>query len=1024
MLCVALAVLLVVGSAQAGLQSVWAVDDGEKIFRGNITSPLKTGQGNAVWNGSSVSLFGARNEIVAFQLILQADGSGATNADVTISDLTNGGYTIKGSHPLPAPNNYIGVGVELFTEHYLNVSVLSGDPSTGYFNWSASAAPSVSGMTTGWMPDAMVPFSAASGKGGAPFNISANQNQGVWVDIYVDKGLPAGTYTGTITVKLNGVTNQTIPLSLQVLGFTLPDENHYKTMIYYSDYCIDPRFNLSYAGQWPTMLNFNKMAHRHRLDLIGSGTWDEINNMGGLLSGSAYTAAQNYEGPGENVGNTLFSICTYGVSWTDTEAAYRTESDAWENWFTANAPGVTRFLYLVDEPDSSQYSWIQTRCDWIHNNPGPGHNLPVFLTKQVTDALIGYVDIWGSPTASYDQTAAAAARARGEDVWPYAAYRPKSAADVIDDWGIAYRIKPWIAHKCDIPRWFTWESTHYIRNPNEINPNQAFDVWTDPLSFHTSDAGSTGNGDGTMMYPGRDYVFTAQDRQFEGPVSSYRMKMYRRGEQDYEYMWMAEQAGKGADVQKVLQDLLPHVMDSALTVPDWSNSDYPYEQARAELADLVLGTVRVPSAKFQADKTRGTSPLTVNFTDLSIFAPTSWSWTFGDGGASAPQNPSHSYSGSGSFTVSLTAKNAQGQDTETKANYITLVQEVIVYADAWASQGGKYSTVIVSGGLADLHQDDGVYMVTRPSNAGAKYSSMYTTHSGYTPAQVARITIEHQAKTSDVSQPSSALLFVRRPDTGWNLISDGAWKPGTSDTDYTWDTTSVSTYLGSDGIMGFEMCGCPSSKNKFDISADLLRWRLELAGGQPPVADFSGSPTSGAAPLTVAFSDLSTNSPTSWSWTFGDGGNSAAQNPSHQYTAVNTYTVSLTATNAQGSDTETKPGYITVANQSCHVGSIALVGKYKGTGAPSGRGYYAEATITAHDQACAALAGVTVDVTWSGCVSGTSAGTTNTSGQVVLTSPVNPSGGTFTCTVTNLTKSGYPYNSGANHETSKTIQNP
>ena len=192
--------------AQAGLASVWAVDDGEKIFRDDTTSPLESS--NSVWDGSSVSLFAAKNEIVAFQLILEADGSGANNVDVTVSDLSNGGNTIAGSHPLPAPNDYVGVGVELFTEHYLDVSVLSGDPSTGYFNWNASAAPSESGMTTGWMPDALVPFSAAQGKGGAPFDISANQNQGVWVDIYVDKGLPAGTYTGTATVSVtihNGV---------------------------------------------------------------------------------------------------------------------------------------------------------------------------------------------------------------------------------------------------------------------------------------------------------------------------------------------------------------------------------------------------------------------------------------------------------------------------------------------------------------------------------------------------------------------------------------------------------------------------------------------------------------------------------------------------------------------------------------------------------------------------------------------------------------------------------------------------
>ncbi len=47
----------------------------------------------------------------------------------------------------------------------------------------------------------------------------------------------------------------------------------------------------------------------------------------------------------------------------------------------------------------------------------------------------------------------------------------------------------------------------------------------------------------------------------------------------------------------------------------------------------------------------------------------------------------------------------------------------------------------------------------------------------------------------------------------------------------------------------------------------------------PPVAAFSGTPTSGTAPLTVSFTDHSTNSPTSWSWTFGDGGTSTAAEP-------------------------------------------------------------------------------------------------------------------------------------------------
>ncbi len=88
--------------------------------------------------------------------------------------------------------------------------------------------------------------------------------------------------------------------------------------------------------------------------------------------------------------------------------------------------------------------------------------------------------------------------------------------------------------------------------------------------------------------------------------------------------------------------------------------------------------------------------------------------------------------------------------------------------------------------------------------------------------------------------------------------------------------------------------------------------QLVTPSNDPPVANFSGTPTSGDVPLNVSFTDLSVNSPTSWSWTFGDGGTSTAQNPSYIYNAAGTYTVTLTATNAFGSDADTKVGYITV----------------------------------------------------------------------------------------------------------------
>jgi hypothetical protein len=88
---------------------------------------------------------------------------------------------------------------------------------------------------------------------------------------------------------------------------------------------------------------------------------------------------------------------------------------------------------------------------------------------------------------------------------------------------------------------------------------------------------------------------------------------------------------------------------------------------------------------------------------------------------------------------------------------------------------------------------------------------------------------------------------------------------------------------------------------------------LTKNAGAPPECDFIGSPTSGAAPLAVSFTDLSTNLPTGWAWNFGDGQGSTQQNPSHTYASAGSYNVTLTASNALGSDQVVKTSYITVS---------------------------------------------------------------------------------------------------------------
>lgn len=87
-----------------------------------------------------------------------------------------------------------------------------------------------------------------------------------------------------------------------------------------------------------------------------------------------------------------------------------------------------------------------------------------------------------------------------------------------------------------------------------------------------------------------------------------------------------------------------------------------------------------------------------------------------------------------------------------------------------------------------------------------------------------------------------------------------------------------------------------------------------------PIANFLASPTSPTTEDIVQFTDLSTNSPTSWLWsitpatyTYMNGTDASSQNPQILFTATGNYTISLTATNSHGSDIQTKINYISVS---------------------------------------------------------------------------------------------------------------
>ena len=583
---------LLPGVGFAQIKRVWALDDGEKIKKEDITNPLATDKNNAVWKKNSISIFGGKNEIVAFQLMIQADVSGAKDVNVVISDLKNGSSIIPGSATGPAdPFDYRGRNVELFTEHYLNITKRS--PPAWFFQ--ASAAPSAYYM--GWVPDCLIPFSAPPGKGGAPFSIEGNNNQGVWVDILIPKNAAAGTYKGQTTVTISDKVFATIPISLKVYDFTIPDSSHIYNMFGFSS--VARRHGVADGSPEFSQLDtrYIQMAHRHRMNLMKRPT--NLKDMEAFhkpyITGELYTAANGYAGPGEKVGNNTFCVgyngsfpLEYGGSFKNaTEASWWAGSDAWKNWFIKNAPTVQLNKYLFpDEPGSKgapgkkgtgSMDTIRIQAKWAHSNPGVGKNIPCLVTMSISQQLMGYVDFWsmsGSGALKAKPEDVASVRAHGNKIGVYNGYRPGLGAVVSDADATDFRVIPWIVWKYNLDQYFYWSTNFWGR----IN------VFVNPFTFENRI-----NGDGTFFYPGQDAQFPEESRNLAGPLSSIRMKNWRRGAQDLEYLWMAKNAGLESKAKSILDSCVPTGVWEANGQKDvsWSGRGYKFDQYRKQLAELL-----------------------------------------------------------------------------------------------------------------------------------------------------------------------------------------------------------------------------------------------------------------------------------------------------------------------------------------------------------------------------------------------------------------------------------------------------
>ncbi|SFS68975.1 DUF4091 domain-containing protein [Paenibacillus sp. BC26] len=580
--------------------SVWAVNDGEKVLKEDLENPNRNG--NSVWDGSLIRLFGARNETVAFQVIVEAGSTEVAGLYVEMSELVHaefGECRIENAATLDEdPSNSVGRRIEVFTQHYLYVSPDLGTAPQWFY---AESAPPL--HRSGWIPDALIPADAKPRLGGQPVHISPRSNQGFWIDVYVPReaSLKPGIYRGTVTVRRGEELVAKLPVELQLYDFALPDENHSVTFVYANE--ID-----EYFPDTPHIRDrLRRMAHRHRFDLVGSDVHNHrfdaevLEQYAPYLDGSFFTRENGYEGPGEHVGEGVFPVGMYGGKVLGSEPAeIQREADKWVDYFESiNWPGVY-FSYLIDEPLPAKYEWINAQAAIIHASEGSGSRLPLLTTRKFTPEIKDAIDIWCAHTV--DPISVQQCAETGDRLWFYNGYRPYHGSIILESEAVDMRVNAWLRWRYGIEGYFIWHGTHWRHNHQGPRGRWNQNVFHYPVTFmyvakdesayYGEDGVHFGNGDGLLFYPGRDPFFREQDRGINGPISSIRMKNLRRGIQDYEYLWLASMGGSRAEADAIAKAAVPTGMHETVAgaQASWSSNGSDWDSYRRSVAELIVAS--------------------------------------------------------------------------------------------------------------------------------------------------------------------------------------------------------------------------------------------------------------------------------------------------------------------------------------------------------------------------------------------------------------------------------------------------
>lgn len=483
----------------------------------------RVGMADAAGSEKQANLWAARGEYESFQIIAKGGSNGLSNVNVTVSDL-------QGPDGASIPHT----AFTLYREKYMQVT--SSSP-----NWKGSNQP----MAPGWYPDALIPFTDPdTGKplSGAqltavPFDLKPGLNQPIWVDLLVPRAAKAGKYFGTYTVSSNQG-NSTGQIALTVWNFTLP---------------AAPALKSSFLFFQAGSLAADREMLRNKLSPLSTSPADQA----ALMKENGLSATHIGPFSGADVGH-----CS--MSPAPSEAQYKSLA-------SAQQPGLMLYSYSADEIGSCK-NLYPTIKQWAQNMHKAG--IKNLISMSPTPALYddgsgtgrSAVDIWVLLPLMYNNSASHVKEVlkKGDAVWSYNtlvqdAYSPKW---LIDFDPVNFRIQPgFISESLNLSGLLYWRVDKWPSDPwNNVNNAGTYSSANYP-------------GEGMLVYPGKQVGV-------KGVVASMRMKWLRDGVEDYDYVQILKELGKGDEALAIARSV----------GPDWTNwtrDANAIESARKKLGEMI-----------------------------------------------------------------------------------------------------------------------------------------------------------------------------------------------------------------------------------------------------------------------------------------------------------------------------------------------------------------------------------------------------------------------------------------------------